>query len=94
MAYGPDGTPNMRSREQRRIDWGARRREVSRILRDPPTRIWWGMDLDQLLDELGQALYLAEAQAEHVPDPSLLSACLLAKGAAFELYRRLSIEPA
>jgi hypothetical protein len=46
------------------------------------------MDAAQLWEECTTALYLAEAEAERVPHPDLLSALLLAKGAVSELYKR------
>jgi len=91
MGYASERTSNSRSPGQRRIDWGARRREVSALLRNPPRGDWWGMDATQLMDALGEALYLAESAAERVPHPELLRALLLAKGAAAELHARLSM---
>lgn len=90
MSARPDGTRNARSAQSNRIDWGARRRAVNALLRNPPQRIWWGFDLDELIDQLCTALYIAESAAERVPNPELLRELLLAKGAAGELHKRFS----
>lgn len=88
MAERSDGPRTHVRSEKARIDWGARRRQVSALLRDPPQRVWWGMDDAELMDAISEALYLAEAAAERVPHPELLRQLLLAKGAAHELWKR------
>lgn len=88
MAARPDGQRTDVRQGANRIDWGARRRAVSALLRNPPQRVWWGMSDAELIEQLGEALYLAESAAERVPHPELLHSLLLAKGAAHELWKR------
>lgn len=87
MPTRPDGQARAAQREQRRIDWGRRRREVQRILRQPEQLVPEGLGPLELWDLLWQALYVAESTAERGADPELLSATLRAKGAAGQLWK-------
>jgi hypothetical protein len=88
MASRPDGPRTGVRKRDSRIDWGARRREVNRILAAPREEIWWGCEPAEIFEALHEALYLAESAAERVPNPGLLLALIRAKGAANELWAR------
>lgn len=86
MPRSSDVTSRVSAAQQRRIEWGQRRRQVSQIIGHPERYLTEASDPAELWEIVLTGLYVAEAEAERVALPAALVDILQAKSAAAKLW--------